>query len=82
MTPVTSISAITTNTTMVALMKFEPSPGRLMFGFDPVIHSNIASSTSAVMIHSLRDSGPIALSSSELHTTISGLCFTCGRQIR
>ena len=63
-------------------MKFEPSNGRLMLGLEPQIHKNIASSTSAAMIHSLRDGGPIALSSFALHATISGLSFTSGRQIK
>ena len=34
------------------------------------------------MIHSLRDSGPIAVSSFALHSTISGLSFTSGRQMK
>src|SRR5712691_701700 len=80
MTPVTSISEITTKTTMVGLMKLEPSTGRVMVGLEPVIQRNIASSTSAAMIHSWRDGGPIAASSPALQVTISGLCFTCGRQ--
>ena len=79
MTPVTSISEITTKTTMVGLMKFDPSSGRLMVGLEPQIQRNIASSTSAAMIHSLRDGGPIAASSLALHATISGLSFTSGR---
>src|SRR3979411_552972 len=81
MMPVTSISEITTKTTMVGLIKLEPSTGRLIVGLEPVIQRNIASSTSAAMIHSLRVGGPIAASSLELHVTISGLCFTCGRQM-
>ena len=80
-TPATSISEITTKTTIVALMKFAPSPGTRIFGFDPTIHSVIASSTRTPMIHSLRESGPIAASSFELQTTISGLSVTCGLQI-
>ena len=51
-----------------------------MVGLDPVIQRNIASSTSAAMIHSLREGGPIAVSSLALQVTISGDCFTCGRQ--
>ena len=82
MTPVTSISEITTNTTMVGLMKLEPSSGRLMVGLEPQIQRNIASSTRAAMIHSLRDGGPIAASSLALQSTISGLSFTSGRQTR
>ena len=81
-TPVISISEMTTNTTMVGLMKLLPSHGRLITGFEPQIQKNIASSTSAIMIHSLRDGGPIAASSPALHCTISGLCFTSGRQTR
>src|SRR3954452_8862167 len=81
MTPVSSISEITTNTTMVALMKLLPRKGTLMLGLEPQIHKNIASSTSVAMIHSWRDGGPIAASSALLHSTISGLCFTSGRQV-
>ena len=51
-----------------------------MVGLEPQIHRNIASSTSAAMIHSLRDGGPIAASSLALQSTISGLSFTSGRQ--
>ena len=65
---------------MVGLMKLEPSTGRVMVGLEPVIQRNIASSTSAAMIHSWRDGGPIAAISPALQVTISGLCFTCGRQ--
>ena len=53
-----------------------------MFGLEPQIQKNIASSTSAAMIHSLRDGGPIVFSSSALHATISGLSFTSGRQTK
>src|ERR1700738_3557793 len=81
-TPVTSINEITTKTTMVGLMKLLPSNGRLMVGLEPHIQKNIASSTSAAMIHSLRDGGPMAASSPELHVTISGLSFTSGRHTR
>ena len=63
-------------------MKLEPSNGRLMVGLEPQIHRNIASSTSTAMIRSLRDIGPIALSSPALHSTISGLSFTSGRHTR
>ena len=80
MTPVSSISEITTNTTMVALMKLDPRNGRLMVGLEPQIHRNIASSTRAAMIHSLCDGGPIAANSPALQVTISGLSFTSGRQ--
>src|SRR6266404_4114264 len=81
MMPVTSISVITTNTTIVGLMKLEPSTGRLIAGFEPVIQRNIASTTNAAMIHSWREGGPIAASSLELQVTISGPSFTCGRQM-
>lgn len=81
-TPVSSISEMITNTTIVALMKLLPSTGRLMFGLEPQIHRNIASSTSAAMIHSARDTGPIAASSPLLHSTISGLALISGRQMK
>src|ERR1700712_5599195 len=78
-TLVSSISDITTKTTMVGLMKLDPSHGRLMVGLDPQIHRNIASSTRAAMIHSLRDGGPMAAISLGLHSTVSGLSFPSGR---
>src|SRR5260370_40526340 len=81
MMPVTSISVITTNTTMVGLMKLEPSTGRLIGGFEPVIQRNIASTTNAAMIHSWREGAPISASSLDLQVTISGPSFTCGRQM-
>src|ERR1700704_5972862 len=59
MTPVTSISEITTNTTMVGLMKLEPSSGRLMVGLAPAIQRNIPSATRRAMSHSLRVLGPL-----------------------
>ena len=80
MTPVTSISEITTKTTMVGLSKLEPSMGRVMVGLEPVIHRNIASTTSPDITHSLRDIGPIVLSWFAAHATISGLSLTSGRQ--
>jgi hypothetical protein len=79
-TPVTSISEITMNTTVVALTKFEPRSGTRMSGLEPAIHRNIASKIRASMIHSLRDIGPISASSFDAHSEISGLLFTSGRQ--
>ena len=81
-TPVTSISEMITNTTIVVLMKLLPRNGTLMFGLEPQIQKNIASSTRKAMVHSWRDTGPIAASSPLLHSTISGLSLISGLQMK